>query len=148
MGNVKLAVEPDRAAYTRAEGKPADVLMRYDHVWVMTDDIYEHIVYDGFTFSTIAEIEPGLKERTATLNGVAKAFSMTGWRVGYSAAPVELTGHEQDPKPEHVAHEFNLCSCDCRLNGPGLPGSPEIRFLWNGVILWSLCSIKLTALTA
>ena len=66
---------PTGAAYNRAELRAlADVLMRYDHVWVMTDDIYEHIVYDGFTFSTIAEIEPGLKERAATLNGVSKAF--------------------------------------------------------------------------
>jgi len=82
---------PTGAAYSRAEMKGlTDVLMRHPHVWVMTDDMYEHVIYDGFDFSTPAEIEPGLMDRTITLNGVSKAYSMTGWRLGYGAGPVEL----------------------------------------------------------
>jgi aspartate aminotransferase len=82
---------PTGAAYTRDELKTlTDVLMRHDHVWVMTDDMYEHVVYDGFEFSTPAQIEPGLFDRTLTLNGVSKAYSMTGWRLGYGAGPIDL----------------------------------------------------------
>jgi aspartate aminotransferase len=82
---------PTGAAYSRAELKGlTDVLMRHPHVWVMTDDMYEHVIYDDFEFSTPAEIEPGLMDRTITLNGVSKAYSMTGWRLGYGAGPVAL----------------------------------------------------------
>ncbi len=79
---------PTGAAYTRAELKAlTDVLMRHPHVWVLTDDMYEHLVYDGFEFTTPAQIEPGLYERTLTMNGVSKAYAMTGWRIGYCAGP-------------------------------------------------------------
>jgi len=82
---------PSGAAYSRDELKAlTDVLMRHPHVWVMTDDMYEHLVYDGFEFVTPAEIEPGLYDRTLTVNGVSKAYAMTGWRIGYAAGPVEL----------------------------------------------------------
>ena len=82
---------PTGAAYTRDELKAlCDVLMRHEHVWLMTDDMYEHVVYDDFEFSTPAEIEPGLFDRTITLNGHSKVYAMTGWRVGYGAGPVEL----------------------------------------------------------
>lgn len=82
---------PSGAAYTEAELRSlAEVLVRHPHVWVMTDDIYEHIVYDDFSFTTIAQVEPALNERTLTINGVSKAYSMTGWRVGYAGGPVEL----------------------------------------------------------
>jgi len=82
---------PTGAAYTRAELKAlTDVLMRHPHVWVMTDDMYEHLVYDEFEFTTPAQIEPGLYDRTLTVNGVSKAYAMTGWRIGYAAGPVEL----------------------------------------------------------
>jgi aspartate aminotransferase len=82
---------PSGAAYNRDELKAvADVLMRHPHVWVMVDDIYEKIVYDDFAFHTLAEIEPALYERTLTVNGVSKAFAMTGWRIGYAGGPVEL----------------------------------------------------------
>jgi aspartate aminotransferase len=67
-----------------------DVLKRHPHVWVMTDDMYEHIAFPGFTFCTPAEIEPDLKDRTLTVNGVSKAYAMTGWRIGYAAGPAEL----------------------------------------------------------
>ena len=82
---------PTGAAYTSTELKGlTDVLMRHPHVWLMTDDMYEHIIYDGFKFSTPAEIEPGLFDRTLTLNGHSKVYAMTGWRVGYGAGPLHL----------------------------------------------------------
>lgn len=82
---------PSGAAYTRAELQAlADVLLRHPQVWVLTDDMYEHLVYDGFQFSTIAEVEPRLYERTLTMNGVSKAYAMTGWRIGYAAGPEPL----------------------------------------------------------
>ena len=67
-----------------------DVLMRHPHVWVLSDDIYEHLVFDDFRFATPVQVEPGLKDRTLTMNGVSKAYAMTGWRIGYGAGPVEL----------------------------------------------------------
>ncbi len=82
---------PTGAAYTRAELKAlTDVLMRHPHVWVLTDDMYEHLVYDGFRFTSPAQVEPGLYERTLTMNGVSKAYAMTGWRIGYCAGPESL----------------------------------------------------------
>ncbi len=68
----------------------ADVLLKHPHVMVLTDDIYEHVIYDDFKFFTIAQVEPKLYERTFTLNGVSKAYSMTGWRIGYGAGPKEI----------------------------------------------------------
>jgi aspartate aminotransferase len=82
---------PTGAAYSRAELKAlTDVLVKHPQVWVMTDDMYEHLVYDDFTFSTPAQIEPKLFDRTLTVNGVSKAYSMTGWRIGYAGGPAEL----------------------------------------------------------
>jgi aspartate aminotransferase len=82
---------PTGAGYTWDELKMlTDVLMRHPHVWVMTDDMYEHLFYDNFKFCTPAEVEPRLYDRTLTVNGVSKAYAMTGWRIGYAAGPVEL----------------------------------------------------------
>ena len=82
---------PTGAAYTEAEIKAlTDVLVKHDRVWVLSDDIYEHLVYDGFKFTTPAAVEPKLKGRTLTLNGVSKAYSMTGWRIGYGGGPEPL----------------------------------------------------------
>ena len=82
---------PTGAAYTRDELKAVtDVLVRHPQVWVMTDDMYEHLVYDDFQFSTPAEIEPRLYERTLTVNGMSKAYCMTGWRIGYAGGRVDL----------------------------------------------------------
>ncbi len=82
---------PTGAGYTKAEMKAlTDVLMKHPHVWVMTDDMYEHLVYDGFKFCTPAEIEPGLYDRTLTVNGVSKSYSMTGWRIGYAGGPKDV----------------------------------------------------------
>jgi aspartate aminotransferase len=82
---------PSGAAYTRAELRAlADVLLRHPHVWILTDDMYEHLVFGDFKFSTIAEVEPALYDRTLTMNGVSKAYAMTGWRIGYAAGPEPL----------------------------------------------------------
>jgi len=82
---------PTGAGYTWDELKKlTDVLMRHPHVWVMTDDMYEHLTFGDFQFCTPAEVEPRLYDRTLTVNGVSKAYAMTGWRIGYAAGPVEL----------------------------------------------------------
>jgi aspartate aminotransferase len=82
---------PTGAAYTRAELQAlTDVLVKHPHVWVMTDDMYEHLVYDDFQYFTPAQIEPKLYERTLTINGVSKAYCMTGWRIGYAGGPEPL----------------------------------------------------------
>ncbi|HEX2816554.1 MAG TPA: pyridoxal phosphate-dependent aminotransferase [Phenylobacterium sp.] len=82
---------PSGAAYTRSELRAlADVLLRHPHVWILTDDMYEHLVFGDFEFSTIAQVEPALYDRTLTMNGVSKAYAMTGWRIGYAAGPEPL----------------------------------------------------------
>jgi aspartate aminotransferase len=82
---------PSGACYTRAQLKAlTDVLMKHPHVWILTDDMYEHLVYGGFEFATIAQVEPNLYDRTLTMNGVSKAYAMTGWRIGYCAGPEPL----------------------------------------------------------
>ena len=82
---------PTGAACSREEMKAiAAVLMKHPHVWVMTDDMYEHLVYDGFEFCTIADVEPRLKDRTLTVNGASKTYAMTGWRIGFCGGPKAL----------------------------------------------------------
>ncbi|MDB5735595.1 MAG: pyridoxal phosphate-dependent aminotransferase [Alphaproteobacteria bacterium] len=82
---------PTGACYTREQLKGlTDVLMKHPHVWVLTDDMYEHLIYGGFKYTTILEVEPGLYDRTLTMNGVSKAYAMTGWRIGYCAGPEDL----------------------------------------------------------
>ena len=82
---------PTGAAYTKEELKAlTDVLLKYPYVYVLTDDMYEHLVYDGFEFATPAQVEPKLYDRTLTVNGVSKAYSMTGWRIGFAGGPKDL----------------------------------------------------------
>lgn len=82
---------PSGGAYSYDELKAlTDVLVRHPHVWILTDDMYEHLVYDDFVFVTPAQVEPSLYERTLTMNGVSKAYAMTGWRIGYAGGPLEL----------------------------------------------------------
>src|SRR5260221_2395070 len=82
---------PSGAAYTKAELRAlADVLLRHPQVWILTDDMYEHLVFGDFEFWTLAQIEPALYERTLTMNGVSKAYAMTGWRIGYAGGPEAL----------------------------------------------------------
>src|ERR1700760_1530639 len=84
---------PSGAAYTKAELRAlADVLLRHPQVWILTDDMYEHLIFGDFEYWTIAQVEPGLYERTLTMNGVSKAYAMTGWRIGYAAGPEPLIG--------------------------------------------------------
>ena len=82
---------PCGAAYSRAHYQPIlDVLLRHEQVWLLADDIYEHIVYDDFDFVSPAQVEPGLANRILTVNGVSKAYAMTGWRIGFAAGPQQL----------------------------------------------------------
>ena len=82
---------PSGAAYTKDELKAlAEVLLRHPHVWILTDDMYEHLMFDDVKFWTIAQVEPALYARTLTMNGVSKAYAMTGWRIGYAAGPEPL----------------------------------------------------------
>ena len=108
---------PTGAGYGHNQLKAlTDVLMRHPHVWVMTDDMYEHLVYDDFDYWTIAQVEPGLYDRTLTMNGVSKAYAMTGWRVGYLAAPAALASAGiMDPYNER------LNACDPPSTMPTTP---------------------------
>jgi aspartate aminotransferase len=122
---------PTGAAYSRDEMKAlTDVLMRHPHVWVMTDDMYEHLVYDGFVFCTPAEVEPGLYGRTLTMNGVSKAYAMTGWRVGYAAGPVALIKAMNMIQSQSVTHTSSISQAAAveALNGPQdfIPKNAEI----------------------
>ncbi len=99
---------PSGAAYTHTELKAiTDVLVRHPHVWVLTDDMYEHLVYDDFKFSTPAQIEPSLYNRTLTMNGVSKAYCMTGWRIGYAGGPEPLIKAMGDVQSQSTS---NPCS--------------------------------------
>jgi len=112
---------PTGAGYTRTELKGlTDVLMRHPHVWVMTDDMYEHLVYDDFTFCTPAEVEPGLYDRTLTTNGVSKAYCMTGWRIGYAAGPVELIAAMRKVQSQSTSNPCSISQWAAveALNGP------------------------------
>ncbi len=112
---------PTGGAYTRAELRAlADVLLRHEHVWVMTDDIYEHIIYDDFEFSTVAQVEPGLYGRTLTLNGVSKAYAMTGWRVGYAGGPQDLISAMNKIQSQSTSHTSSVsqAAAIAALEGP------------------------------
>ncbi|WP_321943870.1 pyridoxal phosphate-dependent aminotransferase [Paraburkholderia tropica] len=112
---------PSGAVYSRAELRAiSDVLLRHPHVWVLTDDIYEHILYDGASFVTIAQVEPQLKSRTLTVNGVSKAYAMTGWRLGYAAGPKELIAQMTKLQSHSSSHPCSIsqaAACEA-LNGP------------------------------
>ncbi len=88
---LNMPSNPTGAAYSESEIKAlTDVLLKHPQVWILTDDMYEHLVYGEFKFMTPAQVEPKLYDRTLTMNGVSKAYSMTGWRIGYAAGPLEL----------------------------------------------------------
>jgi aspartate aminotransferase len=112
---------PTGAAYTAADLKAlADVLLRHPHVWVMTDDMYEHLLYDGFKFATIAEVEPKLYDRTLTVNGVSKAYCMTGWRIGYAGGPAALVKAMQAIQSQSTSNPSSISQAAATeaLNGP------------------------------
>ncbi|MDG2285860.1 MAG: pyridoxal phosphate-dependent aminotransferase [Alphaproteobacteria bacterium] len=112
---------PTGAGYTREDLKKiTDVLMRHPHVWVMTDDMYEHLVYGDFKFCTPAEIEPGLYDRTLTVNGMSKAFCMTGWRIGYAAGPKDLITAIRKIQSQSTSNPSSISQAASvvALNGP------------------------------
>lgn len=112
---------PSGAAYSYDEMKAlTDVLARHENVWVFSDDIYEHVIYDDFKFHTMAQVEPALHGRTLTMNGVAKAYAMTGWRIGYGGGPEELikamgkVQSQSTSNPSSVSQAATVAA----LNGP------------------------------
>ncbi|MGI9395554.1 MAG: pyridoxal phosphate-dependent aminotransferase [Boseongicola sp.] len=112
---------PTGAGYHEAQIKAlTDVLARHPHVWVLTDDIYEHIAFPGFEFRTPAQVAPELKERTLTLNGVSKAYSMTGWRIGYAGAPAELIAAMRKIQSQSTSNPCTISQWAAveALNGP------------------------------
>jgi aspartate aminotransferase len=112
---------PTGAAYTPAELKAlAAVLVEHPHVWVLTDDMYEHLLYDGHVFATIAQVEPRLKERTLTMNGVSKAYCMTGWRIGYAAGPKPLIKAMAKVQSQSTSNPCSISQAAAveALNGP------------------------------
>ena len=112
---------PSGAAYTAAELRAlAEVLLRHPHVWVMTDDIYEKLVYDDFEFTTIAQVEPGLKARTLTVNGCSKAYAMTGWRIGFCGGPASLIKAMDKLQSQSTSNTSSISQAAAveALNGP------------------------------
>jgi aspartate aminotransferase len=112
---------PTGVVYTRAELKALSaVLLRHPHVWVLADDIYEHLVFDGIPFASIAEVEPKLFGRTLTVNGVAKTYAMTGWRIGYCGGPAELIGTMKKVQSQSTtcASSVSQAAAVQALNGP------------------------------
>jgi len=112
---------PTGAAYTTDELKAlTEVLMRHPHVWLMSDDIYEKVVYDGFVFTTAAQIEPGLYERTLTVNGVSKAYAMTGWRIGFAGGPAPLIKAMAKIQSQMTSNPCSIAQAAAveALNGP------------------------------
>ncbi len=112
---------PTGAGYTRAELKAlTEVLLRHPQVWVMTDDMYEHLVFGDFVFSTPAEVEPALYPRTLTVNGVSKAYAMTGWRIGYAGGPEELIGAMRKVQSQSTSNPCTISQWAAveALNGP------------------------------
>jgi aspartate aminotransferase len=112
---------PSGAGYSRTELKAlTDVLLRHPHVWVMSDDMYEHLVYDDFSFCTPAEVEPQLYDRTLTVNGVSKAYAMTGWRIGYAAGPEHLITAMRKIQSQSTSNPCSISQWAAAeaLNGP------------------------------
>ncbi len=119
---------PTGAAYTRDELQAlAAVLVKNPHVWIMSDDIYEHIIYDGFKFSNIAEVEPALYPRTLVVNGVSKAYSMTGWRIGYAGGDADLIKAMGVLQSQSTS---NPCSISQAAAVEALNGSQEFMKEW------------------
>jgi len=112
---------PSGAAYSFDELKAlTDVLLKHSNVWVLTDDMYEHLVYDDFEFVTPAQVEPALYDRTLTMNGVSKAYAMTGWRIGYAAGPEKLIGAMRKLQSQSTSNPCSISqwAAVAALNGP------------------------------
>jgi len=112
---------PTGAGYSWDQLKAlTDVLMRHPHVWVLSDDMYEHLSYDDFEFCTPAQVEPGLYQRTLTCNGVSKAYAMTGWRIGYAAGPEPLIAAMRKVQSQSTSNPCSISqwAAVTALNGP------------------------------
>ncbi len=112
---------PTGAGYSWAELKGlTDVLMRHPHVWIMSDDMYEHLIFDDFKFCSPAQVEPGLYDRTLTCNGVSKAYAMTGWRIGYAGGPVHLIAAMRKVQSQSTSNPSSVSQWAAveALNGP------------------------------
>ena len=112
---------PTGAAYSAEELRPiCDVLLRHPDVWVFTDDIYEKLVYDGFEAATVVQVEPGLRDRTVTMNGCSKAYAMTGWRIGYAGAPAALVKAMDTLQSQSTSNPCSISQAASveALNGP------------------------------
>ncbi len=112
---------PTGAGYTWDDMKKiTDVLLKHPHVWVLTDDMYEHLVYDDFKFCTPAEVEPALYDRTLTVNGVSKAYCMTGWRIGFAGGPANLIKAMTDIQSQSTSNPSSISQAAsvAALNGP------------------------------
>ena len=120
---------PTGSAYSKEELKAlADVLLKHPQVMILADDIYEHLLYDGFTFHTIAQIEPKLYERTLTVNGVSKAYAMTGWRIGYAGGSKQLITAIADIQSQSTS---NACSISQAASVAALNGEQEFLQDWK-----------------
>ena len=123
---------PSGAAYTEAELRGvADVLLRHPQVWVLTDDMYEHLVFGDFVFRTIAQVEPALYDRTLTMNGVSKAYAMTGWRIGYAGGPEPLISAMRKVMGQTTSNPASISqwAAVAALNGPQDFIAPNARRL-------------------
>lgn len=112
---------PSGAAYSHAQIKAlTDVLLRHPQVWILADDMYEHLLYDGMKFATIAQVEPKLYDRTLTMNGVSKAYAMTGWRIGYAGGPEILIKAMANVMSQSTSNPSSISQCAAveALNGP------------------------------
>ncbi len=120
---------PTGSAYSKEELKAlADVLLKHQQVMILADDIYEHLLYDGFTFHTIAQIEPKLYERTLTVNGVSKAYAMTGWRIGYAGGAKQLITAIADIQSQSTS---NACSISQAASVAALNGEQGFLQDWK-----------------
>ncbi|MFT8736230.1 MAG: pyridoxal phosphate-dependent aminotransferase [Zymomonas mobilis] len=120
---------PTGAAYSEEEIKSlAEVLRRHPHVWILSDDIYEHIIFDNFRFATIAEVAPDLFDRTLTVNGCSKAYAMTGWRIGFAGGPTALIKAMAKLQSQSTS---NPCSISQAASVAALNGSQEFLKDWS-----------------
>ena len=112
---------PSGAVYTGQELRAlADVLVRHPHVWLLTDDMYEHLIFDGLAFTTMLQVAPELYDRTLTMNGVSKAYAMTGWRIGYAAGPEPLIKAMRKAEGQSTSNPSSIAqyAAVAALNGP------------------------------
>ena len=112
---------PSGAAYSAKDYAPLlELLLQHPHVWIMADDMYEHITYPGFDFATPAAVEPRLKSRCLTINGVSKAYAMTGWRIGYAGGPAALIAAMAviQGQSTSCASSVSQAAAEAALNGP------------------------------